>query len=64
MVAENAKRILGKDDILSLFHSLAQSQGFYGRLLRDYYNGDTELVDALADYGFTDTLDVILAVEQ
>lgn len=55
-----------KERVLSLFHTLAQSQGFYGRLLRYEvgYNGE------LAPDGFWEQfkncrsdLDVILAIE-
>ena len=64
MVPENVKSVLDREDILDLFRSLSKFQGFYGRLLRDYENGDTELVDALVEAKFTDTFDVIRAIEQ
>ena len=56
-----------REEILKLFHSLAQSQGFYGRLLRDIYRLDKSDQDRylshLEEQNFKDDIDVILFIE-
>lgn len=49
-----------KDEILQVFRSLAKSQGFYGRLLRDITE---EGLQYLEDQNFKDVLDLILFIE-
>lgn len=60
-----------RDDILNAIAMLAQSQGFYGRLLRDILDlrdADPdrydELMDALEAEQFGDTVDMVLFFEQ
>ena len=57
---------MDKEDVLNVFRELAQSQGFYGRLLRDIgWNG--EYVDESFWEQFKDCstdLDVVLVMEQ
>lgn len=59
------------DDILDVFRTFAQSQGFYGRLLRDLQeieDYDPDRYEAIKEHfesqHFKDGLDVILFVEQ
>lgn len=59
------------EDILNAIQDLAQSQGFYGRLLRDLLEiRDTdkerwqEIVDLLEAQNFKTTLDLVLYLEQ
>lgn len=59
-----------RDDILNVFAELAQSQGFYGRLLRDLMemrdcDPDTyeEVMENLEAQDFHDALDLILYIE-
>lgn len=51
---------MNKEEILSAIESLAQSQGFYGRILE---NLNDETLDYLEKQNFTDTLDLILFLE-
>lgn len=51
---------MNKQEILSAIESLAQSQGFYGRILE---NLNDEALDYLEKQNFTDTLDLILFLE-
>ena len=48
--------------ILELIKSLAKSQGFYGRLLRDIQE-NPEILDHLEQQTFNDDLDLILYLE-
>ena len=53
---------MDKTKILELIESLAQSQGFYGRLLRDI-NENPEILDHLEQQNFKEDLDLILYLE-
>ena len=50
---------MNKEQILSAVASLAQSQGVYGRLLRELRCNDKAL-DYLEQQNFGDTLDLVL----
>ena len=59
-----------REDILNVFAELAQSQGFYGRLLRDLMemkDEDPELYERVMtnweEQDFHDALDLILYIE-
>lgn len=56
-----------RDEIMSLFRSLARSQGFYGRLVRNIESAtpdeQEEFWQEMEAQNFTDTLDVILYIE-
>ena len=61
---------MDRDDILNVFREFAQSQGFYGRLLRDLaeleeYEPDAyeEFMQNLKAQDFRTPLDVILYIE-
>ena len=61
---------MDREDILNVFREFAQSQGFYGRLLRDLaeleeYEPDAyeELMQNLEAQDFRTPLDVILYIE-
>ena len=61
---------MDRDDILNVFAELAQSQGFYGRLLRDLmemkeYEPETyeEVMTSLEAQNFKSSLDLILYIE-
>ena len=49
-----------KDAILQVFRDLAQSQGFYGRLLE---NITEDGLQYLEDQNFKDVIDLILFIE-
>lgn len=51
---------MDREQILSVFRSLAMSQGFYGRLLRDL---TPEALDYLVSKNFKTELDLILFIE-
>ena len=55
------------EQILKLFKSLAQSQGFYGRLLAELNDADEEVRENfwqhMENQNFKDSLDVILYLE-
>lgn len=51
---------MNREQILALFRSLAMSQGFYGRLLRDL---TPEALDYLVSKNFKTELDLILFIE-
>lgn len=58
------------EDILNAIRELANSQGFYGRLLRDIIElkendleGYNSLKEELESQNFTDTLDMIMYFE-
>ena len=57
---------MDREQILDVFRSLACSQGFYGRLLRDIYE-DEEWGNAylkhLEEQNFSTELDLILFIE-
>lgn len=57
---------MDKEQILDVFRSLACSQGFYGRLLRDIYE-DQEwgiaYLNHLEEQNFRTELDLILYIE-
>ena len=50
-------------EILSNIRMLAQSQGFYGRLLEAVTEENPELLDYLAEQEFEDVVDMILFLE-
>lgn len=56
-----------KDTVISWMESLACSQGFYGRMLRDFNNLAEEsqdaFIDALNEAGVKDSLDFVMFVE-
>lgn len=52
-----------RDEILKIIKSLAQSQGFYGRLLEQIQNNEEDL-DYLEQQSFKDAVDLILFLEQ
>ena len=61
---------MDRDDILNAIAMLAQSQGFYGRLLRDFnelkeYDPDRyeEVMEALEAQKFGDPVDMVLFFE-
>jgi len=54
---------MNKEAILDTIKSLAKSQGFYGRLLRDI-NEYPEILDELVEQKFKEPLDLILYLEQ
>ena len=64
---KETKKYLNHDDIMSLFKSLARSQGFYGRLVRAINDASEEAREKfwqnLESKKFTDTLDVIIFIE-
>lgn len=51
-----------KEQILNTIKSLAMSQGFYGRLLRDI-NDDESILDELVAQNFADSLDLVMYLE-
>ena len=53
---------MNKEQILSAVASLAQSQGFYGRLLHQLKDNERAL-DYLEQQNFGDTLDLIMFLE-
>lgn len=55
-----------REQILNVFKSLAMSQGFYGRLLRDIRENEEwgeDFLTALEERNFGSELDLILAIE-
>lgn len=57
---------MNKEQILNLFRSLACSQGFYGRLLRDIQTSGEQgqaYLDHLVSKNFRTELDLILYIE-
>lgn len=59
---------MNKNDILDAIKSLAMSQGFYGRLLRDIQSdidefGENDLLNHLEAQNFNDTLDIVFYLE-
>ena len=51
-----------KDEILSAIKSLAQSQGFYGRLYEAIHNNE-EALQYLENQDFKDIVDMIIFLE-
>ena len=66
-VVDINSNFLGLDDLEALSHTLAQSQGFYGRLLASLQELDTEqrqkLNSTIKKQRFTTSLDLILWIE-
>jgi hypothetical protein len=56
------KKGMTKEQILGAIKSLAMSQGFYGRLLRDI-NENPAMLDELERQNFKDSLDMVLFLE-
>ena len=60
--------MIDKATIISWLHSLAQSQGFYGRMLRDFMNlteeSQNDFVEYVNSHNVVDCLDFILLIEQ
>lgn len=57
---------MDKEQILDVFRSLACSQGFYGRLLRDIYENEewgNKFLNHLEEQNFRTELDLILYIE-
>lgn len=54
---------MNKEQILDAVAELACSQGFYGRLFRDLQE-NPDYLDYLEQQHFSDTLDMILFLEQ
>lgn len=59
---------MNKNDILDAIKSLAMSQGFYGRLLRDIQSdinefGESDFLNHLEAQNFNDTLDMVFYLE-
>lgn len=55
---------MAKDFILNTVRMLANSQGFYGRLLRDLEDVEDEAWAKLDEYDFSDPLDVVMFFEE
>ena len=64
---EKTNHYLTRKEIRAFFRTLANSQGFYGRLLRDIDSLDAEQADDfwshLEAQRFTDTVDIVLYLE-
>lgn len=56
------KKGMTKEQILGEIESLAMSQGFYGRLLRDIKENPA-MLDELERQNFKDSLDMVLFLE-
>jgi len=56
------KKGMTKEEILNAIKSLAMSQGFYGRLLRDIRE-NPEILDRLEEQNFQKPLDMVLFIE-
>lgn len=52
-----------RQEIDDLLHSLAHSQGFYGRLVNGHYGDYDRILDTLVAMGPKEPVDVILALE-
>ena len=52
-----------RQEIDMTIHSLASSQGFYGRLIAGYYGDYEEILERLKARNLQEPLDVILALE-
>lgn len=66
-MAEKNEKNYNRDDIMKLFKRLAQSQGFYGRLINSIEDATEEAREAfwqeMESREFKSDLDVILAIE-
>lgn len=64
---KETERYLDRNDIMSLFSSLARSQGFYSRLVRAINDADEEAREKfwqnLESKKFTNEMDVIIFIE-
>lgn len=64
---KETERYLDRNDIMSLFSSLARSQGFYSRLVRAINDANEEAREEfwqnLESKKFTNELDVIIFIE-
>ena len=64
---EKTNHYLTRKEIRAFFRMLANSQGFYGRLLRDIDSLNTEQADEFWNHleaqKFTDTLDIVFYLE-
>lgn len=64
---KETEKYLDRNDIMSLFKSLARSQGFYGRLVRAINEADEESREEfwqnLESRKFTDIVEVIIYIE-
>lgn len=62
-----AKKPMNRDDIMAGFRSLAASQGFYGRLIRNIEEASDKdrerFWTEMESRGFTDMVDVVLFIE-
>lgn len=56
------KKGMTKEQILDAIKSLAMSQGFYGRLLRNI-DENPAILDELEEQHFKDSLDMVLFLE-
>lgn len=57
---------MNRNEILSAIKSLAQSQGFYGRLYNLLTNGTTEseeILDRMESQNFIDSVDMVMWIE-
>lgn len=56
-----------RDEILEVFRSLSQSQGFYGRLLNMFYSAPEKDKEAILSHlesqNFKDAVDLVLYIE-
>lgn len=56
---------MNKQEILEAIRNLALSQGFYGQLLDQIYDDETEeILDELEAQNFKDVVDLIMYIEQ
>lgn len=53
---------MNAEEILKVIRTLAMSQGFYGRLLRDIQQ-DSSILDELVKMNFNNSLDMVLWLE-
>ena len=64
---KETEKYLDRNDIMSLFSSLARSQGFYGRLVRAINEANDESREEfwqnLESKKFTNEMDVIIFIE-
>ena len=58
---------MSKEEILKTFHDLAQSQGYYGRLLQaiaEEEDGGEAFLTHLEEQNFSDPVELIMYIEQ
>lgn len=53
---------MNAEQILDFIRTMAMSQGFYGRLLRDIQQ-DSSILDELVSQNFKDTMDLLFFLE-